>query len=256
MKTLLTTLLLLALPFTSQAATIKITYSGTLHQLFEGTSASLLAPGVEKGSRIKVNFYVSEPIGARTSLYHPDYQSVYKSTSTPFLRTEIEGFHFNTASIQETHAATQLLNQISVLNNSITSSGLDGLAIWDNYLADVGEGCSYLTRKDGCFYSSFGMSQHTYFPGDTVDNTSVPESIAKTQLLNALGAPYSHSLFFKYFNGLNGANEYAEGKILLDSVRVAPVPLPAGIWLFITALAATGILNRRASSRASMHKPA
>ena len=233
-------------------ATVLPAYASTMVLEFSGTLASIYKLGVDStndatvGQTVNGRFKIGMDSIPSNSSFYPS-QGVYQSTSASWITTEIDGFGFDVARGMAENPGGSYVDLVNKVNNSPFVGGLDGLNVRDDYFFGSCTGSAN-------FCANFSLegpaaSNVVYFHPDTFSDIQLPFELdlLNGDFLTPNGDPTEGQVTFKYLAKFDGVYQYAVGNIALNKLTasVAPVPLPAAAWMFLTAMGGLAGLKLR-----------
>ncbi|ANE55796.1 hypothetical protein [Methylomonas sp. DH-1] len=206
----------LLLPLSGQAQSIRVDYTGTVTEI--GTL--LAGNGVDVGSTLAGSFTYDVGTGIVSQFSH-----AFGNGFTAHLAAPVNLFVQND---QQNGSATLAADGLIVGGSSISNTDWNGLS---NPAMQFG------LRQD----NAAGQLWHDTLPPDLHDWSLVS--------LAAINGPGWRWLDFNVPNLANFADDQIRFSVV--SYSVAAVPLPAGIWLFLSGvMAALGLQKRKAFAKA------
>ncbi len=227
-----------AFSMNADAALLTLEFGGTLRDIDERSDSDSILNGARNADFVTGRFIINSPVPADEEARNTNYGN-YKSNIN-WINTEFDNFTYRIDQARGVYPFGFQKDNVELLN----SDTVDFLYIEDFYTPDPSDdNCSNI------FCSSIFLKGDTGrraplainpFSGD-----GFPGDLSAVAGVNLLGQPDFAQVQFTIWDGLSGGvTQKATGNIHLDYLRVAPVPLPAGVWLFMTAIAG-GLAYRR-----------
>ncbi len=238
----------------SQAAYVSFEFTGVLTSFSDSSSPNPNVKGSPSVGGVVTGRFIQHGALPNGKVVSGGKDASYQDSTRSFLSFQLDGLGFDftnqtqLVNDRDRYPVQEHADQIRIVNDTP-----DGIALRDRFTSGNTFGCHV---DEMCFdfrlrgpLSGAGLS---YLPPDTFTSTEVPTSLGLTNFVGLNGVtPAESYINITYYNGLDGVRRAVDGTISLQSIRVAPVPLPASAWLFLTGLGGlTWVARRRRAAPA------
>lgn len=231
-----------AFSMNADAALLKLEFSGTLRDITNSDS-TFITNGLQDGADITGSFTIGGPVPDDISIY--SYEGNFRGQYN-WIETKVDQFNVRLDQARTIYPYGFEQDQFKLIDD--TPDKLLISDVFKTYPAEsINSGCA--PRNSFCSFFellSITGSGPAPLPLNPFSDSNFPDDLSSFMGTNLLGQPGSARLKFDIFDRLIGStgDARAAGYITVDTLTVAPVPLPAGVWLFMTAIAG-GLAYRR-----------